>query len=129
MVLYLPKDFALLGSSVLAQTGLVSNFFFWLHTGYFDPSSDTMPLLHTWSLAVEEQFYLLFPLLLVFLARHKRLPLRGIILFLCLGSFELSVLGSAINPQANFYLLPTRVELLIGALPATRRQNSLPIRL
>ena len=101
----------------MAQTVLMSNIFFWHHTGYFDPSSDTLPLLHTWSLAVEEQFYVMFPLLLIFLVRHKRLSLAKIILCLCLGSFELCIWESTLNPSANFYLLPSRAwELMMGAL-------------
>ena len=128
-VLYLPKDFDLLGRAVVAQVMLMSNFFFWRHSGYFDPSSDTMPLLHTWSLAVEEQFYLLFPLALVLLARHKRIRTAGVILVLCIGSFELCLLGSGFCPSANFYLLPTRAwELMLGSLlaavPAARLPNA-----
>src|SRR5437588_3933319 len=115
--LYLPHDFELLGQSTVAQAVLTSNFFFWRHSGYFDAASDTMPLLHTWSLAVEEQFYLLFPPLLVFLARCKRRSNALIILCLCIGSFELSVLGTGFNQSATYYLLPTRAwELLMGAL-------------
>jgi len=127
-VLFLPKDLELLARSVVAQSMLMSNLFFWRHSGYFDVSSDTMPLLHTWSLAVEEQFYLLFPLALVLMARDTRCRVAGIILALCIGSFELCMLGSGFCPSANFYLLPTRAwELMLGALLASVRNARLTI--
>jgi peptidoglycan/LPS O-acetylase OafA/YrhL len=77
------------------------------------------PLLHTWSLAVEEQFYLLYPLMLLGLARLRR-PLGSLIfLLLCVGSFAVSVDGVAHHPQATFYLLPSRAwELGLGAVVA-----------
>src|SRR5215469_1923453 len=61
---FLPNNFAKLGKSAIAQAFLVSNVFFWTQSGYFEAASETQPLLHTWSLAVEEQFYFFFPLLL-----------------------------------------------------------------
>jgi peptidoglycan/LPS O-acetylase OafA/YrhL len=117
--LLLPADYKELGESVSAQTLLSSNIFFWRHTNYFDGAADLKPLLHTWSLAVEEQFYLLYPLMLLGLARLRR-PLGALIfLFLCLGSFALSVDGVANQPQATFYLLPSRIwELGLGAIVA-----------
>jgi peptidoglycan/LPS O-acetylase OafA/YrhL len=119
--LYLPPDFDLLGQSVAAQALLLSNVFFYQHMGYFQPDSNAMPLLHTWSLAVEEQFYVIFPLLLIFLARHKRFSIAQIIFCLCICSLNLSVWGIKFNfsSSANFYLLPTRAwELMIGAFLA-----------
>jgi len=113
---------------VMAQALLASNFFFWKQTGYFAPGSEMKPLLHTWSLAVEEQFYLLFPLLLIFLVHRKKFSLVKTIVWLAIVSFTLSVAGSysSNNWSATFYLLPTRAwELLIGAsLAATRGRFS-----
>jgi peptidoglycan/LPS O-acetylase OafA/YrhL len=117
--LYLPEDFNAIGKSVVAQALLISNVIFWRNTGYFAPGVDTMPLLHTWSLAVEEQFYVLFPLVLVFLARHKRFPVASTILGLGAVSFAISIAGTYVNPSATFFLLPTRAwELMIGGFLA-----------
>ena len=123
--LFLPPDFKSLGQSVLAQAMLASNISFWLEAGYFAASAEVKPLLHTWSLAVEEQFYLLFPLLLIGFKRLPRNLLGRAILLICCASFGLSVYGSYRHTSANFFLLPTRAwELLVGsflaAVPAPR---------
>lgn len=130
--LYLPADFQSVGKSLAAQAALVSNVFFHRQAGYFEAGSDTKPLLHTWSLAVEEQFYLLFPLLLLFLWRRRRSWLTPTLIGLALVSFGWSVWGSYAAPSATFYLLPTRAwELLAGVLLALPRQPfavSTPVR-
>jgi peptidoglycan/LPS O-acetylase OafA/YrhL len=64
-LLLLPEDLEKLGASVIAQSFLVSNFYFWRTTNYFGGANEEKPLLHTWSLAVEEQFYLVFPIALM----------------------------------------------------------------
>lgn len=122
-LIYLPQDFKLVGKSIVAQAMLVSNVFFYLQPdGYFDAGIETKPLLHTWSLAVEEQFYLIFPLLLVVLARSKKPVQLKTICVLGLASFALSIYGSYSYTSATFYLLPTRAwELLIGAFLAMMR--------
>jgi peptidoglycan/LPS O-acetylase OafA/YrhL len=129
--LYLPEDFARLGKSAIAQAALVSNVHFYrqglVGAGYFTPASDDMALLHTWSLAVEEQFYLFFPLLLVLLARFPRLSLTWALLVLAVASCALSIVGTRGFSVATFYLLPTRAwELLLGALLVTMRGQSAP---
>ena len=124
-LLYLPLDFKELGQSIIAQSLLVSNIYFWQQSGYFEQAVEVKPLLHTWSLAVEEQFYLLFPFLLVAFRRFSHKSIVPAILALGGASFCLSVWGSYHYAQANFYLLPPRAwELLTGsllaALPAQR---------
>ncbi len=117
--LYFPQDYKALGQSMLAQALLVSNIYFYLDAGYFAQGVEVKPLLHTWSLAVEEQFYLLFPFLLLGLKRVSRKSIVPAIVLLGGLSFGLSVYSSYAHPRANFYLLPTRAwELLIGALLA-----------
>ena len=123
--LLFPIDLKNFGESVLAQATLVSNVYFWRKSGYFAQAAEVQPLLHTWSLAVEEQFYLLFPFLLVAIKRYSRESLVPVILLLGGASFSLCVFCSYRHPSANFYFLPTRAwELLIGAflaaIPAER---------
>lgn len=125
---FFPGDFRELGQSVVAQTMLASNLYFWRESGYFEQNAELKPLLHTWSLAVEEQFYLLFPLLLLALQRIARESIRPAIVLVGLLSFGLSIRFSYTDTSFNFYLLPTRAwELLIGAFLAVtpvRRASS-----
>ena len=124
----LPHDFQEFGESLVAQATLTSNVYFWTKAGYFDTTANVKPLLHTWSLAIEEQFYLLFPLL--FLARPRLTParLRGAIVAIVVLSFGVSVYGSYRHPSAAFYLLPSRAwELGLGALVSlTNRPSRIP---
>jgi peptidoglycan/LPS O-acetylase OafA/YrhL len=111
-----PNDLIDLGTSVLYQQAFAGNIYFWRNTGYFDTSAELMPLLHTWSLAIEEQFYLFHPFLVCFICRmniHRRTWLLLTLLALC---FLLSHYGTLYHRSAAFYLLPTRAwELLLGA--------------
>lgn len=119
-ILYcLPSELVDVSKSVTAAALSVSNFYFWLHSGYFDGDAISKPLLHTWSLAVEEQFYLFWPLLLFTLHRFVRSRLVPVTLGLSCVSFALSIAGMWYFPSANFYLPFTRAwELGIGALLA-----------
>lgn len=109
----LPEELAELGRALMAQSVLLANVFFWQTSGYFDGVSEQKPLIHFWSLAVEEQFYLVFPLLLLLR------PRKGL-LVLGLASFVLTVGSNATRPEACFYLLPYRAwELLLGGALST----------
>lgn len=114
-ILLLPSDFETLSISAFYQQLMLSNVFFWLNTGYFDGPSDLNPLLHTWSLAVEEQFYLFYPILLVSMARFSERAILPFLLLLMFASLALSEFGVRSYQNATFYLLPTRAwELLLG---------------
>lgn len=127
-LLLLPDMFVGLARSALAAIFFSSNIWFWYaNADYFAPDADLEPLLHTWSLGVEEQFYIVFPLVLWLLFRLPRRAMVGAFAGLCLASFLLSVWASGAYPRANFYLAPTRawelglgVLLAIGAFPVCR---------
>lgn len=115
----IPSDLENFGRSAFAQSVFASNILFWLQSGYFDADAETKPLLHTWSLSVEEQFYFFFPFALFALSLFSRSLRVWAIAGALLVSFALSVWGVANHPNATFYLLPTRGwELLLGALIA-----------
>ncbi len=116
--LYDQSAFKNLGKSITATTLFSSNIF-WRESGYFDASSLEKPLLHTWSLAVEEQFYIVFPILLMLIGRYLKGRYLPIVLAAFVLSFGASVYGVAHHPGATFYLVPTRAwELLAGSLLA-----------
>lgn len=116
---FFPGDFAKLPQSALLTTLFVSNIGFFLETGYFAGSAETVPLLHTWSLAVEEQFYLGFPILLILIARFVPARRSMILITITLASFALALATQASGSGFAFYLLPPRAwELFIGALIA-----------
>jgi peptidoglycan/LPS O-acetylase OafA/YrhL len=101
--------------SAFAATLSLSNFEFWGSSGYFDTGSATNPLLMTWSLGVEEQFYVVIPLLMVLLARVRKSWVLPSILAVCVASFVFSVLELRTAPSMVFYLLPSRAwELGVG---------------
>jgi peptidoglycan/LPS O-acetylase OafA/YrhL len=118
-VLLTPADLNSFAKSLIAVLLFVSNIFFWRDGGYFETAAELKPLLHTWSLAVEEQFYFLFPLLLMFLGKLGKRWILATLIFVFLASFTLAQWGADAKPDASFYLLPTRGwELLIGSFAA-----------
>ncbi|MBF0447957.1 MAG: acyltransferase [Magnetococcales bacterium] len=118
-LILMPDPFQDFGRSVAATTLFGSNILFWMDTGYFAAAAETKPLLHTWSLAVEEQFYIFFPLLLTWLAGYFGRSWKTVLYPLALLSFLLNILGMDHDPSAPFFLAPFRAwELLIGAFLA-----------
>jgi len=114
----LPIEFGQLSASAAAAIAFASNLYFWRTSDYFSPAAELMPLLHTWSLGVEEQFYIFYPMILVVLARWRS-RLRWTIPALAIASFALGWIAGLSSPVATFYLLPFRAwELLIGAAVA-----------
>jgi peptidoglycan/LPS O-acetylase OafA/YrhL len=115
----LPNELEEFGEGLVAVTLFASNILFWLKTDYFATDAEFIPLLHTWSLAVEEQFYIFFPLLLTALWALGKRWLIAIIIFIALVSLAFSEGLWRYAAEANFYLLISRAwELMIGTLIA-----------
>lgn len=112
----LPSAMKEFSQSMIAVPLFASNFLFWHESGYFDTSSTLKPLLHTWSLAVEEQYYVFFPLFLMAFWKLGKSKLLSVLIIVLLSSLLIAYWGVANKPDAAFYLLPFRTwELLIGA--------------
>ncbi len=110
------KDFS---ESLAAVSAFSSNILFWRESGYFGVASELKPLLHTWSLAVEEQYYVLFPLFLMLLWKLRKRWIFGSLMLVGAISLLAAQWGAYHYPSATFFLLPTRGwELAIGALIA-----------
>jgi peptidoglycan/LPS O-acetylase OafA/YrhL len=114
-VVLLPDEYAQLGKHVAAGAGFVSNIALWREAGYFDSAAELKPLLHLWSLGVEEQYYLVWPLLLLLFRRR----IGWMIVALGAASFALNIWMVGTHPTAAFYLPFTRFwELLVGSFLA-----------
>ncbi|PTE09479.1 acyltransferase family protein [Mesorhizobium helmanticense] len=120
MALLLPADLIGYGKSMLATLGFVANIYFWRDTDYFSRAAEAKPLLHVWSLGVEEQFYIVFPLLIAVLARFWPRATFPAIVLLTLLSLVANYLALRFGGAAPaFFLLPTRAwELGAGAMVA-----------
>lgn len=107
-----------LGKHLAGGAGFVSNIVLWREAGYFDASGDTKPLLHLWSLGIEEQFYIFWPLI-IYWAFKWSWNLRYLIVLIALGSFILNLIWSVKNPTMAFYSPLSRAwELALGAFIA-----------
>jgi peptidoglycan/LPS O-acetylase OafA/YrhL len=112
----LPSELKDFSESIIAVVFFSSNIFFWFEEGYFAPAAELKPLLHTWSLAVEEQYYMFFPIFLMFAWRFGRNRVFWSICLIAIISLLASEWGWRNKPNANFYLAPTRAwELLAGS--------------
>lgn len=120
----LPSDMESFSNSLIAVSFFLSNVMFWQTSGYFDTATELKPLIHTWSLAVEEQYYVLFPLFLLLAWRLGRWWIAGLLAVIAILSLAAAQWGSVHFPSSTFYLLPTRAwELIIGALVALYYNN------
>jgi peptidoglycan/LPS O-acetylase OafA/YrhL len=129
-VLLLPPDLLGYSKSLIATMGFAANIYFWHDTDYFARSAEYKPLLHMWSLGIEEQFYIFFPLMLVFLARFRARVALLVTAGLALTSFAANTFFDYANDGGPaFWLLPCRVwELGIGAVLALLPSEIAPRR-
>lgn len=115
----LPNQAIDFSKSLVAVVFFASNFLFWKENGYFEATAEEKPLLHTWSLAVEEQYYIFLPIFLFLTWRYGRNNVLSLIIVLAAISLAMSEWGWRNNPTANFYLAPTRAwELFAGSIAA-----------
>lgn len=124
-----PDELKQLGLHLAGGAGFVSNLVLWQEVGYFDRGADVKPLLHLWSLAIEEQFYIFWPVILL-LASKLRLKLLLVSASVALLSFAVNVAGVAAFPDATFYSPASRAwELLLGAVLACSLHKAQPVAL
>lgn len=129
-IFLLPSFFEDFSQSLVAVGTFTSNIYFWKNSGYFENTALLRPLLHTWSLAVEEQFYIVMPIAMWLLHRYARRYLFWGLAIAAALSLALSIYATGVAPTANFFLLPTRAwELLLGSLLAISGAHGLPRRL
>ncbi|MEB0006465.1 acyltransferase family protein [Pseudomonas sp. MH9.2] len=114
-----PLNFKFFAKSLIAVPTFSSNVLFWRESGYFDVTSELKPLLHTWTLAVEEQYYLVFPLILMAAWGLGRKRIVAILMIGAMMSLVISEHGATHESSASFYLLHARAwELLVGSFIA-----------
>jgi peptidoglycan/LPS O-acetylase OafA/YrhL len=114
-----PAELRSFSQSLVAVSTFLSNWFFYFKTGYFGANADEVPLLHTWSLAVEEQFYVVFPIILILIERFAPRRLTLLLAGLWLASFGLCLTREAQFPLLNFFSAASRgFELLTGGILA-----------
>lgn len=120
-IMMLPPEMKALAPSVASAAAFGSNFYFFFSADYFGSAAETMPLLHTWSLAIEEQFYIFFPVLLLLVHRWDIFSARSVVAVATGLSFLTAFAFAHFKPEAAFYLIPARAwELGLGTLVALR---------
>ncbi len=125
----LPSDLHEFSLSVIAASTFWSNIYFWKTTNYFSIDAELRPLLHTWSLSVEEQYYIFAPILVYLIYRYAAKRWLTILLPIAVASFALAVMATSLAPTAGFYLLPTRIwELALGAMLMLKKPPALASR-
>ncbi len=118
-VILFPSDFTRYAKSLLATAFFASNVGFWRELGYFDVVSDQKPLLHLWSIAVEEQFYVVFPAILLAVSGGSKARALTTVSIILAASFAFSLWAVHAAPEFAFYMLPSRAwELMLGAVLA-----------
>lgn len=113
-----PLDYAQLGKHIASSISFLSNFMYWNEAGYFDTASQEKWLLHTWSLSVEWQFYLIYPLILLLLHRLFNLSqLKKVFIVILICLFGLNLYITHLSPSSSYFLLPARAwEMFLGGL-------------
>lgn len=125
--LLLPSELAQIGKHALAGLGFVANLVYWNEAGYFDTDANQKPLLHLWSLGVEEQFYLFFPLFVYLCIKRKGSPLHWFT-WTALASFAVGLTLTWTHPSAAYYLPFSRAwELMLGAVIAALPHQHVPL--
>lgn len=120
----LPNEYSQLGKHIIGAVTFVSNFVLWNESGYFDVSAAKKPLLHLWSLGIEEQFYIFWPILILLSIRLKNSLLK-FILFVFVLSFIINIFLGYINSAGDFFMPLARFwELALGALVALSVANN-----
>jgi len=119
-----PADMLNFSKSLIAIPTFLSNIFFLKHSGYFDLNSELKPLIHTWSLAIEEQFYIVFPLFLFLISKYCKKIIPLIFIFIIAVSLFIAQYKLHLFQEKVFYLLPYRAwELILGSLIAFSKKN------
>ena len=123
--LHTPNDFASFADSWRYASSFIANIYFEKHSGYFAPTSETLPLLHTWSLSIEEQFYFVWPVVLIISARYlSKSSLATFIILSLVGLVGYSQYLTVTVPETGYYFIQSRAfELLIGGLLAILSAN------
>ncbi len=129
LCLFQENEFNQLKKHILGGVTFTSNLIFWREAGYFDYASDSKTLLHLWSLGIEEQFYLIWPILILIFFKYKKLNLIFFISFIITLSFVINIVLSDSDPVAAFFSLQARFwELAVGAaLAISRLQQPLTV--